>query len=214
MSKRKIYVVGASTGYANWLEGELVNDMGKADIVLFTGGCDVDPSFYNRENVASSYHTDRDVFEKAEYERAISLKVPLLLGVCRGFQFINVMNGGILAQDISNHAIGRTHGMTNGKEMYEINSLHHQMVYPFNISPDKYKILYWADPMRSHHYLGLTDEEIKLITCEPEVAVYYTNENTKCLGIQGHPEMLYWRDMYHPTIDMLNNLVNKYLYDK
>ena len=86
MSKRKIYVVGTSTGYANWLEGELVNDMKKADIVLFTGGCDVDPSFYNRENVASSYHTDRDVFEKAEYERAIELKVPLLLGICRGLR--------------------------------------------------------------------------------------------------------------------------------
>lgn len=216
MSKRKIYVVGTATNYANWINNsELTNDMSKADIVLFTGGCDVDPSFYGRKKLPETYsNIERDIYEKKEYEKAIGLRIPLLMGTCRGFQFLNVMNGGLLAQDVTHHAIGATHGITNGEELYEINSLHHQMVYPFNINPDKYKIIYWSEVPRSMHYSGLTDDEQMKITCEPEVAVYFTNENTKCLGIQGHPEMLYWRDQYNPTLDMLNELVDKYLYDK
>lgn len=215
MSKKKIYVVGSATNYANWIENsELTNDMSKADIVLFTGGCDVDPSLYGRDKHPATYsNLERDKEEKREYERAIELKVPLIMGTCRGFQFINVMHGGILIQNVTHHAMSGTHSITNNKELYEINSLHHQMVYPFNIDPNKYQILYWAEPFRSHYYHGLKDGEIDYITCEPEVAIYFTNEHTKCLGIQGHPEMLYWRDMYHPTLDMLNKLVNKYLYD-
>lgn len=215
MSKKNIYVVGTATHYANWIEnGELTNDMSKADIVLFTGGCDVDPSFYGRKKHDSTYsNLERDKEEKKEFEKAIELKVPLIIGTCRGFQFINVMHGGLLIQDVSGHAISSTHGITNGEEIYEINSLHHQMVYPYNIDSKIYKILYWTNPSRSRYFAGLTDEELEKLSCEPEIAVYFTNKNTKCLGIQGHPEMLYWRNSYHPTIDMLNKLVNKYLYD-
>lgn len=215
MSKKKIYVVGTATHYANWIEnGELTNDMSKADIVLFTGGCDVDPSLYGRTKDPSTYsNIERDKEEKREYEKAISLKIKLIMGTCRGLQFLNVMHGGLLIQDVTHHAISSTHGITNGDEIYEINSLHHQMVYPFNIDKNKYDILYWSEPWRSHHYIGITHDEIELVTCEPEIVLYHTNDSTKCLGIQGHPEMLYWRNSYHPTIDMLNKLVNKYLYD-
>jgi hypothetical protein len=64
------------------------------------------------------------------------------------------------------------------------------------------------------HYHGITEEEESLITCEPEVIVYYTNEYTKCFGVQGHPELLcYHYGQEHETIKMLNKLVDKYLYD-
>lgn len=215
MSSKKIYVVGSSTNYANWIkDGVLTSNMEEADIVLFTGGCDVDPSFYGRKKHPSTYsNIDRDRREKEEFEKAISLKIKLIMGTCRGLQFINIMHGGLLIQDVSHHAIGSTHGMSNGDEIYEINSLHHQMVYPFNIDPSKYDILYRAFPSKSHYYEGLTPEELSKLECEPEVVVYHTNEHTKCLGIQGHPEMLYYHDRFNPTIDMLNDLVNSYLYD-
>jgi gamma-glutamyl-gamma-aminobutyrate hydrolase PuuD len=216
MSKKKIYVVGSATNYACWIENsQLTYNMNEADIVLFTGGSDVDPSFYGREKDPSTYsNIVRDREEQREFDRAIELKVPLIMGICRGLQYINVMHGGIMIQDVTHHAMGATHGMTNGEELYEINSLHHQMVYPYNIKDYKYDILYWADPPRSRHYYGITPEELNELKCEPEVVLYHTNEHTKCLGIQGHPEMLHWRDQYHPTLDMLNKLVNKYLYVK
>lgn len=214
-SKRKLYVVGPATGYARWVNNHvLTNNMEDADIVMFTGGCDVDPSFYGRDRHPSTYsNIERDKEEIAAFKKAVELKIPLILGICRGFQLMNVMHGGILIQNVSNHGIGATHSMINNDEQYEINSLHHQMVYPWNIKDYSYEILYWADPWRSRYYEGISDKEIDAMTCEPEVAVYYTSPNTKCLGIQGHPEMLYYRDEYHPTLDMLNQLVDKYLYD-
>ena len=62
----KVYVVGSSTYYASFLQGiKLVDDIGDADIVLFTGGEDVTPSFYGREKHRSTYcNIDRDIREK------------------------------------------------------------------------------------------------------------------------------------------------------
>ena len=73
MSKRKIYVVGGATNYANWINNsELTNDMSKADIVLFTGGCDVDPSFYGKEKNPETYsNIERDINEKKEVEQIL-----------------------------------------------------------------------------------------------------------------------------------------------
>ena len=51
MEEIKIYVVGNSTHYASWIDNhKLVDNIEDADIVLFTGGEDVDPKYYNEEN--------------------------------------------------------------------------------------------------------------------------------------------------------------------
>lgn len=212
---KKIYVVGGSTGYVNWINDcVLVNQIDDADIVWFTGGADINPAIYNKELHYSTYYYDsRDEMELAAYAKAIECKIPLIGGTCRGLQLITALNGGILVQDVTHHC-GSNHYMTNGVDTYRINSLHHQMCYPFNLPKEKYEILYWSSPSLSMHYHGITEEEESLITCEPEVIVYYTNEHTKCFGVQGHPEMLYYHNgQEHKTIGMLNKLVDKYLYD-
>ena len=57
------------------------------------------------------------------------------------------MNGGYLVQHCSNHAIGKTHEITNGTMGYQITSTHHQMQYPYNLDKQDYDVLYWAAPM-------------------------------------------------------------------
>ena len=75
------------------------------DGILFTGGEDVDPSFYGEvkqhENVHE--HRPRDEFEFALLDRALARRLPIL-GICRGVQMINVRFGGSLYQDMKEDA--------------------------------------------------------------------------------------------------------------
>ena len=83
MDKIKIYVVGSSVNYASWIkDSELVDTQEQADIVLFTGGEDVDPSIYGHSNISSYTNKTRDIKEKAVFEKMKPTQ--LALGICRG----------------------------------------------------------------------------------------------------------------------------------
>lgn len=75
------------------------------DGILFTGGEDVDPSFYgeNKKYESVRVSRDRDQFEMKLLERALHRRLPIL-GICRGAQMINVGFGGTLYQDIAEDA--------------------------------------------------------------------------------------------------------------
>lgn len=89
----------------------------RLDGILFIGGQDIDPSFYG-EDCQISYcdgvvgsgtpynrplrdkpNLERDRFEISLYHAAKKLKIPML-GICRGYQLINVAEGGKLYQEI------------------------------------------------------------------------------------------------------------------
>lgn len=81
---RKIYVVGNSTGYIRWMDGELVDNMKDADLVVFTGGEDVDPQLYgDPRNPTTSSNLTRDRYEVLEFNEALELKKHII-GICRG----------------------------------------------------------------------------------------------------------------------------------
>lgn len=72
-----------------------------ADGIIFSGGEDVDPEFFDAEP-----HPDlgfvsrlRDAFELALYHAAKQKGIPIL-GVCRGIQLINIAEGGNLHQHV------------------------------------------------------------------------------------------------------------------
>lgn len=202
---KKVYVVGLWTEYASWIKDcELVDNLGEADIVLFTGGADVDPELYNREKHPHTFSDiNRDYAEKEIFDNV--REDQLCLGICRGSQFMCVMNGGILVQDCDNHAIGHTHEITNGSESYDITSTHHQMQYPFTIDSNYYDLLYWAN-RRSNYYEG--DGVSTDVICshgDPEIVLYHVPGKPKCLAVQGHPEMM---RTSAPVIGMLNHLLD------
>lgn len=84
---KKIYVVGNSIEYASWIEdSKLVDSINDADIVLFTGGEDVDPSLYGCKKHPSTYsNIDRDRQEQKVFKHI--RKDQLALGICRGLFF-------------------------------------------------------------------------------------------------------------------------------
>ena len=74
------------------------------DGLCLTGGGDIDPARYGADNVASTDIDEaRDATELAILERALARDVPVL-GICRGFQLINVHQGGTLEQHHLGHA--------------------------------------------------------------------------------------------------------------
>lgn len=73
------------------------------DGFLFSGGSDIDPSYYSEDNQGSAgIDPWRDRFEESLF-RAIYKKGKPIMGICRGMQVINVFLGGSLNQDIPCH---------------------------------------------------------------------------------------------------------------
>ena len=202
----KVYVVGISIGYARWIDNcKLVTNIDDAQVVLFTGGADISPKYYGCKQHDSTWPAPyRDIEEIKWFNKVKPHQ--LVVGICRGFQLECVMNGGLLVQDVTNHA-GGCHNITNGKDVYTVTSIHHQMIYPWNLDPKEYDILFWSEKKISRHYEG--DKIIpEKITVEPEVAVFHKENKPLCLGIQGHPEMMQKSD---PFVRELNNLLLKYV---
>ena len=69
------------------------------DLVLMTGGMDVDPARYGEKNRLSWPDEKRDEFDFALMSACVAEKKPIL-GICRGCQLMNVFFGGTLVQDL------------------------------------------------------------------------------------------------------------------
>lgn len=103
------------TNYQKWIEGEPdttviklshhtnnLSEIEKCDGILLTGGEDVHPRFYNKNEFLDYCHEvdeERDEFEWKVLEYTESHKLPLL-GICRGLQMANVFYGGTLLPDV------------------------------------------------------------------------------------------------------------------
>lgn len=175
------------------------------DLVLFTGGEDVNPAFYGEEvGKFTNYNADRDQKEIDNFYKFKNHS--FLLGVCRGNQLLTVLSGGKLIQHVNNH--GRDHSIIlNNRMRYTMTSSHHQMIYPFNLNEKDYELIGYSEYFQSNTYLNGDNEEVELPKnfLEPEI-VYYKNTNALC--IQGHPE---WSHCEKRTSDMCLNLIDKYL---
>jgi gamma-glutamyl-gamma-aminobutyrate hydrolase PuuD len=108
------------------------------DIVVFTGGADVSPILYGAKNTNSNSDINRDVTEMLFYSMYAKYKDVLKIGICRGGQFLNVMNAGTMMQHLGGpEAHGNTHSVepmqwplpineATGKSFSQVNSTHHQ----------------------------------------------------------------------------------------
>ncbi len=108
----------------------LFQDPGSVKLVCFTGGEDVSPNLYGHENLGSGCSKARDEREVLIFEQAKKHKVPMT-GICRGSQFLNVMCGGTMVQNLTASHGGAQHQCEtiDGKE-FRVTSSHHQMSVP------------------------------------------------------------------------------------
>lgn len=73
----------------------------RVDALVMVGGADIVPARYGDTDLSDTVYTDpeRDEFDALLIREAVARKMPIL-GICRGHQFINVVFGGTLWQDI------------------------------------------------------------------------------------------------------------------
>ena len=188
MSKVKVYHSAGHHGYSNFIaNAEIVPTIKEADVVLFAGGEDIDPSLYNDVcGKYTSFNDKRDAIEVRDFKEALKLGKPMY-GTCRGLQLLTAMAGGRLIQDMD-HPGGHTVINDDGETM-SVNSLHHQMAYPFDMPKEDYEILASVPEQISTTH---TDGQMKEMNPPMEVeAVYYPK--IKAFGVQWHPEMMSYR---------------------
>lgn len=202
-----IFHVDQSKSTSSWLQQVVsVNRLDKADLVIFPGGADIYPGVYKKKaNSLTSYNVNTDVRQIAIMKRAIELGIPMI-GICRGAQLMcAIQPKGMLIQHMNHPG---THTLyTYDGEVLSVNSLHHQMQYPFHMEPTDYKILGWTARL-SNVYFGEDSETQLKVEREPEI-VYYPK--IKGLAIQHHPEMMAFSSKSNVY---LRELVDKFMNNK
>jgi len=187
------------------------NEIAIPDLIIFTGGEDVSPELYGEKKGSfTNSNATRDLDERLSYDlhRGLRNKIPKL-GICRGAQFLTVMNGGKLIQHVEGHNnISHNIQLQTGG-IIKIASDHHQMMYPFNLNEKAYELIGYSERHLSTVYLNGNNKNIDIPFpfYEPEI-VYYPNTNSFC--IQAHPE---W-EVGSRDSDAVLRMIDKYLFYK
>lgn len=158
------------------------------DGLLLPGGADLDPALYGHEaHPAAQVEAVRDDLELEAWRAARQRGVPVL-GICRGFQAINVFSGGTLVQHLEGHdtshapgshplhldprsRLARILGEADPLVTTEVNTYHHQAVRPDDLAPGLV-----ASGVAPHHEGDLVEA---LEAADPADWLF---------GVQCHPE--------------------------
>jgi len=211
----KVYVEGHERMYVQMYVNNgwtIANHYDEADLIQFTGGEDVTPSLYGEGKHPSTYNSVlRDTACEKIAQWAMLNDTPMA-GICRGSQFLCVMGGGSLWQDVDGHATGVMHDIIdlNDDSIVSVSSTHHQQHRP----ADSAEILAVASP-RLCTYKDTGDKHRELEGLEilgiPHLyedveAFYYPH--IKALGFQPHPEFF---GVHHPCQVYYFKLIEQYL---
>lgn len=211
----RVYIEGGQANYNEmWRRfgWDIVGDMFDADVIQFTGGSDVNPAYYGEAvHPHAQINTERDVRCKTLFGQASRAGIKMT-GICRGGQFLNVMNGGSMFQHCDGHGLYGTHKATilaTGSEV-EVTSTHHQIMRP---NRDKAIILMEANPKLStfkEYMLQHVDSGGWYEADAPEEddieAVYYPDTMSLCF--QPHPE---YCDPKSSCVATYRNFLRNYL---
>lgn len=162
------------------------------DGVIFCGGDDINPKYYNEEmNGSNPPDEKRDEAEFRLFTQALELNIPIL-GICRGHQLINIALGGSLIQHIdcadthirkndvdSAHSLSASKGSLLHKiygENFRINSAHHQAVK--SIAPD-----------------------LVITAFSDEICEAFEHKTLPIYGVQFHPERMCFKNERKDTVN-------------
>ena len=200
---KKVFIIQSNPSYNHLFEelGFTLHDsMEGASLIVFTGGEDVNPALYDQPVHKSTwYNLFRDTKEAVYFNRALELGIPMV-GICRGGQFLNVMSGGEMYQDVSKHTSDHTLIDAETGETVWVTSTHHQMMKPSS----KALVVAFAD---LHGWREVWDGQIfSREESDMDYEVLFYEEN-KALCFQPHPEF----QEYSQMREYFKKIINKYL---
>ena len=159
------------------------------DGLILQGGVDISPSFYGEEPlpVMSKHVTDpiRDRYELRLLKAFSTCKKPVL-GICRGFQLMNVYAGGTLFQDLPSQ---RTSDIIHNKT-----DLYDQLIHEVTITPggELAKIYPESGTIVSIHHQGVKDLgknlQVEARSDDGLIEAFSSKSDGFYVGVQWHPE--------------------------
>lgn len=170
------------------------------DALIIPGGPDADPTFFGEEpwKALGATNYKRDVFE-AEIFKAFYRAGKPIFGICRGCQFINIMLGGSVYQDLA----------TQNPDAYIRHSQGANGCYPtHHVAVEKgsclYEALGAAAYVNSRHHQGIkkVGEGLKVTATAPDgvVEAIESADGNQIVAVQWHPENM-WQE--HPEMRKL-----------
>ena len=184
------------------------------DTLVLEGGTDISTTLYHQAPSKRTQFPDR-VRDMIERRLIISFADAgaSILAICRGAQLATAFVGGKLIQHVRGHNKGHLIHTDKGDALWS-SSLHHQMMYPFELKEgEEYKLLGWSHKRLSNTYINQHDEEFwqdeepPVYFKEPEIVWY---PKIRALAIQGHPEYMKPSDRF---VKHCRNLVEEYLFN-
>lgn len=175
-------------------ESALESFLAQMDGFVFQGGNDIAPETYGEEPIGlwkgDSY---RDQYELKILDYALKHDKPVL-GICRGFQLLNVYFGGSLYQDIQTQKPDAI--QHRDAEAYD--QLNHEIVFTEGKLLDKLHLYEMIRKVNSVHHQGVKELgkglEVLAICQEDGIIEAFLWKNTaegKVMGVQWHPEFFY-----------------------
>lgn len=149
-------------------------------LVILEGGADINPKIYHAVNTHSyAINHRRDAFEIELYEAATHLGVPVL-GICRGHQLLNALEGGTLYQDLEYEATGDHPGS-------------HPIVFTAEAREQGFDRVmesfpYGAGTVNSYHHQGINRLAPTAIALATYKNVIEAVRFPRAIGVQWHPE--------------------------
>jgi len=143
----------------------------KPRLIILTGGNNINPEMIGKSIIVPQVVPNRDATETILLDYAFKSAVPVI-GICRGFQFINVyLGGGITYYLTDNEHIGQ-HDCFYGGIRFNINSFHEHGILTSELSKElKAEVKCDGDVIEA---------------CSGKIRSNIGNSNV--LGVQWHPE--------------------------
>lgn len=152
------------------------------DGFIFTGGNPLSPFLYGSEpqNPPFNYDLARDAFEMAILKEALQ-KNKAILGICRGFQLVNVALGGTLNQKLRGKTI---HFLQDEPAFHSV-----------SIEEGSHLSNYYGlkTIVNSYHRQGIErlGKSLKASAFAPDGCIEaFENKEKRILGVAWHPELL------------------------
>lgn len=177
-----------------------------ADLIIFNGGRDIGTSIYNEYPAFDGIPhrmSERDRYEVALYKKFRNKK--FILGICRGAQLLNCLNGGSLWQHVDRH--NGSHPMLDLRTgtVYETTSTHHQMMRPNLKTAQVLAIASESTEKHADDVFYRPKPSADLSKGEDIEIVWY--KGTKTLCVQGHPEYVPGSIFAQYVFDLVNELM-------
>lgn len=179
---------------ANYSDGRLEEALESVDVVMLTGGGDIDPVRYHALPQATLDQVDweRDETELRTVKWALK-RQRRVLGICRGAQLLVVATGGELVQDLP--AAGYEQHIDPRHDRAYAALFHGLTTQPDTVTA---RVLDGLTEVNSHHHQGIQSPGSVLTPVAwTGDGVVEALEGPDLLAIQWHPEFLISVDQRH-----------------